>query len=119
MMPFLYNDLGSCLRNLLTQFLKKEVLIGAESFSKLMQIKVESNENWCSYKDVDLSVAAKSELAQCKVSDHEKLEFCMECIKFLSSVSANIVENSPLKYYFVRLTSSVAPSSVHMGWHYQ
>ena len=49
------------------------------------------------------------------MSDHEKLEFPMECIKFLSLVSAKIVERSPLKYYLVSFASSVAPASVLNG----
>ena len=73
MVPFLYNDFCNCLRSLLTQFLKKEVLAGAGSFSKMMKIKVESNENWYAYKAVDLGITAKTQLAQCKVPDREKL----------------------------------------------
>jgi hypothetical protein len=83
--------------------------------SKLMKIDVMSRENWCSYRDVDPGVAAKTELAQCKVSDREKLEFRMECIKFLSAMSAKIVERSPLKYNLVKFASSVAPASVLKG----
>jgi hypothetical protein len=112
MVSFLYNDLGNCLRSLLTRFVKKDVLAGADSLLKLTKIKVASNETWCSYKDVDIGVAAKTELAQCKVSDREKLEFRMECIKFLSAMSAKIVERSPLKYHLVRYAASVAPASV-------
>ena len=112
MVPFLYNDIGNCLRSILTRFVKKDVLAGADSFLKLIKINVTSNETWCSYKDVDIGVAAKNELAQCKVSDREKLEFRMECIKFLSAMSAKIVERSPLKYHLVRYAASVAPVSV-------
>lgn len=115
MVPFLYHDLGNCLRSLLTRFIKKEVLAAADSSSKLMKIKVDSDENWCVYKEVDLGVAAKTELAQCKISDREKLQFRMECIKFLSAMSAKIVERSPLKYNLVKFASSVTPISVLKG----
>ena len=115
MVPFLYNDLGNCLSCLLKRFVKKEVIADADTFSKLMKISVESTEIWCVYKEVDLGVAAKTELAQCKVSDREKLEFRMECIKFLSAMSARIFERSPLKYSMVRFASCLAPASVLKG----
>ena len=80
-----------------------------------MKISVDSTEIWCVYKEVDLGVAAKTELAQCKVSDREKLEFRKECIKFLSAMSAKILERSPLKYSLVRFASCLAPASVLKG----
>ncbi len=60
-------------------------------------------------------VSAKIELAQSKLSDREKLEFRMECIKFLSAMSAKIVERSPLKYSLMRLASSLVTASVLKG----
>ena len=45
---------------MLAQFLKKDIFAGADSFAKLMKIHVQSKDNWCSYKDVDLGVAAKN-----------------------------------------------------------
>ena len=56
-----------------------------------MKVKVDTKENWCLYKDVDLGVAAKTELTQCKVSGCKKLTFHMDCIQFLSAMSAKIV----------------------------
>ena len=80
-----------------------------------MKIQVQSKDNWCSYKNVDLGVSAKIELAQSKLSDREKLEFRMECIKFLSAMSAKIVERSPLKYSLMRFASSLVTASVLKG----
>ena len=77
-----------------------------------MKISVESTEIWCVHKEVDLVVAAKTKLAQCKVSDREKLEFHMECIKFLAAMSGKILERSPLKYSLMRFASCLAPASV-------
>ena len=61
-----------------------------------LMLKVDENkggykENWCLYKDVDLGVASKTELTQCNVSDCEKLTLCMDCVQFLSAMSARIV----------------------------
>ena len=39
----------------------------------------------------------------------------MECIKFLSAMSAKILERSPLKYSLVRFASCLAPASVLNG----
>src|SRR5688572_15791544 len=33
-----------------------------------MKIKVDTKENWCLYKDVNLGVAAKTELTQCNAA---------------------------------------------------
>ena len=39
----------------------------------------------------------------------------MECIQFLSAMTAKILERSPLNRHFVRFASSLAPASVMLG----
>jgi len=115
MVPFLYNDLGSCLRNIMNRFVKKEVLAGADTVYKLCKVDVTSKENWCSYKDVDVGVAAKAEMRHTKASDRDHMQFRMECIKFLSAMTVKIIDRSPLQHHFVRFALSLAPASVLLG----
>jgi len=115
MVPFMYSDLGSCVRTLMTRFVKKAVLSAADTVVKLSKVDVTSKENLCSYKDVDIGVAAKAEMRHIKASDREHMQFRMECIQFLSAMTAKILERSPLKYPFVRFASALAPVSVMLG----
>lgn len=115
MVPFMYNDLGSCVRTLMNRFVKKEVLAAADTVFKLSKVDVASKENLCSYKDVDIGVAAKAEMRHIKASDRDHMQFRMECIQFLSAMTAKILERSPLKRHFVRFASSLAPASVMLG----
>jgi len=57
-------------------------------------------------------VAANKALAQAKLSDAERMSFRMECLQFLSSMVAKIVERSPLKYALTRAISCLMPSTV-------
>ena len=48
MLPFMYSDLGSCVRSLTNRFVKREVLSAADTVVKLSKVDVTSKENWCS-----------------------------------------------------------------------
>jgi len=76
--------LFNCLCSVLIWFLKKEVVAGADSISKFMKVKVDTKEiGVCTmYKDVDLGVAAKTELTQCIVSDCKNLHFIWTASSF-------------------------------------
>lgn len=50
-----------------------------------------------------------------KASDRDHMQFRMECIQFLSTMTGKILERSPLKHHFVRSASSLAPASVILG----
>lgn len=54
-------------------------------------------------------------MSNSKLSDREKLEFRMECKKFLCAMTLKIMERSPLKFELVKCASSVAPASVVKG----
>src|SRR5688572_19506322 len=76
-------------------------------------LKVDQNKggykrNWCLYKDVDLGVATKAELTQCRVSDCEKLTLHMDCVQFMSAMGARIllaVSNTTLLFLLKVFTS--------------
>ena len=102
--------MGNCLRRILQRFVKKEIIAGADSTLKLTKIDVKAKENWLSYKNIDLGVAANVELGLCKVSDRDIMQLRIECLQFLSDMAAKIIERSPLKYRLVRFASSITPT---------
>ena len=115
MVPFLHKDLSSCLYSLLARFIKREVLSAADTSAKMMKIDLKLSENLCSYKEIDIGVAASAQLLSSKVSDRARLEFRMECRQFLSAMCSKIIERSPLKFKLVKYASSVDPASVVKG----
>jgi hypothetical protein len=115
MVPFMYQDMGGCLRNLMARFMKKEVLAEADTVTKLCKLDVKDSKFFVAHKDVDIGVAAKTELSKCKLSERDIMQFRMECRTFLSAMTAKILERSPLKYTLVRSASSLVPTAVLHG----
>jgi hypothetical protein len=112
MVPFLYDDVVNCLHSLMTRFVKKSVLQAADTPQKLIKIDLKSDEVLLTYKDIDVGVAAKKEVSQCKISDREKMQFRMECRKFLSAMTAKIVERSPVQHKLARFASCLVPKTI-------
>jgi len=112
MAPFMYDDMEHLLRQLMKRFVKKSLLKEADSVSKLVKIDPSCKDNWCSYKDVDVGVAATKALATVSVSDLERMKFRMQCIEFLSATVAKLIDRCPLKYGIVRAISCLVPSTV-------
>lgn len=110
--PFLYDDIAHLLRSLMTRFVKKSLICDAKTTSDLMKIDVSSKEIRCTYKDVDIGVASTKALTQTSVSDKDRMAFRMECIEFMSSTTAKIVERSPLRYRIVRAMACFVPSTI-------
>ena len=68
---------------------------------QIIKIDVKSKDVLCSYKDIDIGVVTKKYIAESKVSDAEKMRFQMECLQYLATTIAKIIERSPLKYRMV------------------
>ena len=110
--PYLYDEIGQLLRTLMKRVVKKSILEKAESVSQLVKIDVTKKDTRCNYKEVDVGVAATKSLTEVKLSDAERMGFRMECLEFLSSMVAKIIERSPLKYAVTRAISCLVPSTV-------
>ena len=110
--PFLYDDISNLISVLMKRFIKKSVIDKADSIAKQLKIDVNSDEFKCTYKEVDIGVAATKALANSKLSDAEKMGFRIECIKFLSAAVEKIIERSPLKYSIVRAISCLVPCTI-------
>lgn len=112
MAPYLYDDLAQLLRSLMSRFIKRSIMDEAKNFSQIMLIDVLNKENRCSYKDLDIGVAAKKALGTCKLSDKEILTFRMECSEFLSALTHKLIEKCPIKYRLTRAVSCLIPSAI-------
>jgi hypothetical protein len=115
MVPFLYQDVGGCIRNLMARFVNKQVLAEADTVAKLYKVDVKDSKVMVSHNDVDIGVAAKTELNKCKLSQRDIMQFQMECRAFLSAMTAKILERSPVKYRLVRFVSCLVPAAVLHG----
>jgi len=111
--PFLYDDIAHLLRSRMTRFVKKLLICDAKTTSDLMKIDVSSKEIRCNYKEVDIGDASTKALMQTSVSDKERLAFRMECVEYLSTTTAKIVERSPLRYGIVKAMACLVPSTVN------
>lgn len=98
---FMYNDLGSCLHNVMNRFIIKDILATADTVEKLCDLDVASKQIWCAHKDGDTGVAAKSEMRHTKALDQEHMQFRKEYIQFLLAITAKLIEHSPLKHHCV------------------
>jgi len=112
MVSFLYDDLSNILRSLVSRFVKRTVVDGAKTTQDLLKIDVSSKDIRCLYKDVDIGVAAQKAVIQCKVGDQEKMKFRVQCLDFLASTAAKMIERSPLRYSIVRAVSCFVPARV-------
>lgn len=110
--PFLYDDIEHLLRQLMKRFVKKSLLKEADSVTKLVRIDVTAKDNRCSYKDVDIGVAATKDLATSSLSDLERMKFRMQCTEFLSATVVKLLERCPVKYGIVRAISCLVPSTI-------
>jgi len=61
---------------------------------------------------VDVGVASTKVLSTVKLSDLERMGFRKQLIDFLYSMTAKIIERSPLKYPVVRAVSCFVPSTI-------
>ena len=81
---------------------KKSVIKDATTIVKLMKIDLDNKDNLCTYNEVDIGVRATKELRIAKVTDIVKMNFQMECRKYLVAVANKIAERSPLSRSIVR-----------------
>lgn len=83
MLPFLATALDNILRSLLGRIVKKEVLNGVDTFSKLLKLDLEKPKNIISAPAFDIGFSAKMELRKIsKPSQLSVLNFKKECISF-------------------------------------
>ena len=79
MVPFLFDGVANLVHVLMKRFVKKSILYGAGSVTKLVKFDVSNKETRCTYKEVDDIVGSTKALSLVKISDSERMSFRMDC----------------------------------------
>jgi len=96
LIPFLYQDLYSMLRNLMICFVKSDVMAGVTNASKLMAVDFSKKDNVKILHDTDIGFATSS---ACKsASGLDVLRLREECCSFLQQLCTKLTAKCPLKY---------------------
>ena len=110
MMPFLASDLAGLLRDLLSRFVKPEVLAGSKSILSLSSIDCADKKIHLDVSKLDVGFAASQSLrVKSGASDKAKHTFRMECHDFLVAVIKKIMEKAPIKYQLIRSLTWMDP----------
>lgn len=110
--PFLHTTFYNMLLQIMSKFLKREVLREATTPQKLMKVDITDQKNYCSVAEIDIGIAAGANLAKSNASDALKKEFRIGCRAFLIRIAAKILERSPFKYNLVKYVSSLDPNFI-------
>ena len=106
LIPFLASDLEKLLRDVMSRYLKTDLMTSANSYLKLVKVDPESQENTVSSSQIDVGIVTKRELNKLKeqktISQKQKLEFEINCKAFLTRTTEKLLEKSPLKFPVVR-----------------
>ena len=96
------SDLEKLLRDVMSRYLKTDVMTSANSYLKLVKVDPESQENTVSSSQIDVGIVTKRELNKLKeqktISQKQKLESEINCKAFLTRTTEKLLEKSPLKF---------------------
>ena len=112
MIPFLSTELDTALRQVMSLFLRRQVLEEATTPYKLLKIDLRKRESMVDLQNVDLGTAANSALNKSKVKDDLKMKFHKDCVKILVKLIEKLKERSPLSYGVVRNAVCFVPSEI-------
>ena len=112
MIPFLSTELDATLRQVMSLFLRRQVIEEATTPYKLLKIDLGKRESMVDLQNVDLGTAANSALNKSKVKDDLKMKFRKDCVKILVKLIEKLKESSPLSYGVVRNAVCFVPSEM-------
>ena len=112
MILFLSTELDATLRQVMSLFLRRQVIEEATSPYKLLKIDLEKRESMGDLQNVDLETAANSALNKSKVKDDLTMKFLKDCVKILVKLIEKLKERSPLSYGVVRNAVCFVPSEM-------
>ena len=98
---YLGQDLATLLNDLMELFIDPEILKANNTQYKLAQLNVKDKNNQMSATNVNIGNGARTELSKSKVSDLQKMQFRMDCIKMLTALVSKLQERCPLKYSII------------------
>lgn len=115
MVPFLSTDLKNTVKNLMQRFVKEEVMLNANTASKLSKVELK-DKNLKDASKVDLGFVTKNALSQAtrknKLSERAVLQFKLQCKHFLLNTTKKLLEKSPMKYSLVRSAVWLDPQQI-------
>jgi hypothetical protein len=107
LLPFMYGDLYSLLRNLMQRFIKNEVMGSVNSAAALMAIDICKKDNHKLLQNIDIGFAAST---ACKsVGGIEGLKFREECCTYMQHLCKKMTEKCPLKYTLCKGATCLNP----------
>mgnify|MGYP003471112127 FL=1 len=109
MLPFLATDLGGLVQNLLTRFIKADIMSSALSVTAVTKVDFECNGNQVDTSKINVGFSASKLLLAKELSDKQKYTFRAECRSFLIAVLKKLLDKSPLKYPLVKNMSWLDP----------
>ena len=106
-MSFIYNDLHQLLRDLVSKYIKPEMLEKCKSTSILCDVNFSNAKNHLRNKEVDIGFGANKILTKKMKTDeiarHETDVCTADCLKFLESLTSKFVEKSPLSMLLFKM----------------
>lgn len=89
LLPFMYGDLFSLMKNIFNRFVKKEKMDTVKNGQHLLDLDVENSANLLTAKDIDIGFGAS---AACKgKKEVDVLRFKNECRQFLMALSVKLI----------------------------
>ena len=106
-MSFMYNDLHQLLRDLVSKYIKPEMLEKCKSTSILCDVNFSNAKNHLRNKEVDIGFGANKILTKKMKTDEiarHEIDVCTaDCLKFLESLTSKFVEKSPLSMLLFKM----------------
>ena len=113
MVPFLYDDIHSLIREIMSWFIKPCILQKTKLGSDLCKIDLNDQENLLKHTKINVGCGAtKSINNMSKIDDISSSDinnFKKDCVLFLTTFLQKMFERSPLKYSVTRYASSLSP----------
>jgi hypothetical protein len=113
MLPYMAKDMRSMFRDLLSKFLRKDKMPDSNSISELTELNLRDKDNQVNYKKVDIGFSAdrilKELIATKKISDRNVLEFRMNCLEQLITLTEKLMLKAPIKHSLVRNLTFLNP----------
>ena len=109
MLPFLATDLGGLVQNLLTRFIKADIMSSTLSVTAVTKVDFECKGNQVDIGKINVRFSASKLLLAKELSDKQKYTFRAECRSFLIAVLKKLLDKSPLKYPLVKNMSWLDP----------
>ena len=109
LLPFLAQDSGCFIKNLVTRIVKEEAM---EKTTALSAYNMKFEENLKDPSEVDVGFSAKRSMLSVPASDKGRYAFRMECREFIKCLLQKLLAKVPVKCTLVRSLSWLNPCKI-------